>query len=327
MGDTQADLALALDFGGTKLTAGLVEIATGCVIDRERHSTDPARGADHSLALMLESGRALLGRAAAPVRGAGISFGGPLAPDRLSILQSMHVPGWAGMHLPERVSEALGLPVVMDNDANVAALGSWHYGAGRGAQHMVYIQVSTGVGAGLVLDGRLYRGAGLAGEFGHVTVLPDGPRCSCGKQGCVESLSAGWAIARDGREALASAPQDSPLHRLCEGRADKVTARLVIEAARQGDAQAQAIIGRAFTCLGIAISIVINLLHPEVIVIGGGIAHAADMLLPPVLAAAGRHALEPLAGSVRIMPFILGDDVTLAGAAALVAADLSSGRG
>jgi glucokinase len=321
MANDTTQVALALDFGGTKLSAGLVDLETGRVIDRARWTTPQMAGAQSSLASMIEHGKLLTSRHHAvggALRGVGISFGGPLSPDRQTVLRSMHVSGWEGVPLPRLVADAFGLPTVMDNDANLAALGEWRYGAGQQTRHMLYIQVSTGIGAGLILDARLYRGAGLAGEFGHMTLLEDGPTCACGKRGCLESLSSGWAIARDGQLALQNAPAGSPLREASDKSSGALTAKLVIEAARAGDALAQAVVARAATFLGIGIATTINLLDPELIVIGGGVAKAEDMLRPPVEAALGQHVVPPLRHRARIGFWTLGDDTTLIGAGALV---------
>ncbi|MCC7450567.1 MAG: ROK family protein [Anaerolineae bacterium] len=297
---------LALDFGGTKLATGLVDGATGRVINRCQQPTPPG-DAHASLSAMFGLAHNILAASSsANVNGIGISFGGPLSMDRRSVARSMHVPGWEGLALPDMVAQTFGLPCVMDNDANLAAFGEWRYGSGRGTQHMIYIQVSTGIGAGLVLDGRLYRGTGYAGEFGHLTIDPEGPMCACGKRGCVESLAAGWAIARDGQAAFSHSDVD---------------ARRVCQAARDGDPQALAIVQRAFTALGIGIANAINLISPELIVIGGGVARSGDVMLPIVEQALAAHVLPVMTGP-RLALAMLGDDATLAGCAALVEAEL-----
>ncbi len=313
---------LALDFGGTKLAAGLVDLASGQVVDRCQQPTPPG-DAQASLSVMLRlAHQVLAAHPSAAVEGIGISFGGPLNMDRRSVARSMHVPGWVGLALPDLAAQTFGLPCVMDNDANLAAFGEWRYGSGQGTQHMVYIQVSTGIGAGLILDGRLYRGTGYAGEFGHLTVEPDGPVCACGKRGCVESFAAGWAIARDGRAALREAPADSQLRILSHNNPQAVDARLVCQAAREHDPLAAAIVQRAFTALGIGIANAINLISPELIVIGGGVARSGDILLPIVEQALAAHILPVMTNRPRLAVARLGDDATLAGCAALVEAEL-----
>jgi glucokinase len=170
----------------------------------------------------------------------------------------------------------------------------------------------------LILDGHLYRGAGLAGEIGHLTLLEDGPPCSCGKRGCLESLSAGWAIAREGAIASLSAPPGSPLAKARDSGSGVITAKLVLDAARAGDKQAQMITSRAATYLGIGIANAINLLDPELVVIGGGVSKAEDILRATLDAALATHIAPPLRERTQVHFWTLGDDTTLIGAGVLV---------
>jgi glucokinase len=317
MQDEKRNHALALDFGGTKLAAGIVDLRTGQVIAQRRIPTYSG-SAQQNLDSMIEIGNELLAYVdLRTMLGIGISFGGPLELDRHHIARSMHIPGWENIALPDLITEAFQLPAVMDNDANLASLGEWRFGAGRGTTHMLYIQVSTGIGSGLILDGHLYRGTGTAGEFGHLTVMLDGPLCTCGKRGCVESFAAGWAIARDGRQAVLDHGDKTLLYSQVDGNADLVTAQYVIEAARAGDLVAQAIISQAFSFLGMGIANAINLLGPELVVLGGGVAKAGDLILQPIMQALNSH-LFPSLSRPRLTFSILGDEATLFGAAALV---------
>ena len=277
---------LALDFGGTKLAAAVVDRATGEISALVRRPTPRLQGAPACMETMFDMGKQALNKSGltAPAQ-VGISFGGPVSTDRKKVLMSSHVAGWEGVLLPERAEQVFHCPAVMDNDANAAALGSWHFDAHCEPDNMVYIQVSTGIGSGLILNRGLYRGGGIAGEFGHLTMVPDGPKCMCGKRGCLESVCAGWALARDGREALKTASNKSALYQLCRGNPLQMDAKLLIQAARMGDSQANAIVKRAFTALGIAIANVILILDPQIIMLGGGIAKAESEM---------RAVLEPV---------------------------------
>ena len=247
----------------------------------------------------------------------GISFGGPVNLDRKAVLMSNHVADWEGIPLPRLATQAFGCPAFMDNDANVAALGSWTYDVNCGPDNMVYLQVSTGIGSGIILDRKLYRGGGLAGEVGHITVIPGGPECVCGKRGCLESLCAGWAIARAGREALQKTTENSPLYQLSRGDPNLVDAHLVIDAARAGDPLAIEVTSQAFTALGIAIANVISLFDPQMIILGGGVTRAeAEMraVLEPVIT----KELHPLFADRYQLSFSkLNGKETLLGAALL----------
>jgi glucokinase len=247
----------------------------------------------------------------------GISFGGPVSNDRKEVLMSCHITDWEGIPLPKLAREAFKCPARMDNDANVAALGSWYFDAHCEPENMIYIQVSTGIGSGLILNRKLFRGGGIAGEIGHITVIPDGPKCVCGKRGCLESLCAGWAIARDGREALDNASKESTLYQLCQGDPLKIDAQLLIQAARKGDSKANAIINKAFTALGIAIANVITLFDPQVIMLGGGITNAESEMrkvLDPVIT---RELYPPFKGRYKLQFSHLDGKETLLGAALL----------
>jgi glucokinase len=276
------NLALGLDFGGTKLAAAVVDLSSGKLASPViRRRTPVSEGAAGTLREMIVCGKEAVSSScrAAEVARVGISFGGPVSMDRKRVLHSNHVADWDDAPLVETISGAFQLPAVMDNDANAAALGVWQLGGFSNDDHLVYVQISTGVGCGLILDHRLYRGSALAGELGHFIVQPDGPMCLCGRKGCLESLCSGWAFARDAREAFTNNPDACPvLVPLCHHQADQINARLVFEACRQGDAACVAIVQNAFNSLGMALANVISMLDPQVVVLGGGITRSKDMI-------------------------------------------------
>ncbi len=295
MTDLTHSHVLALDFGGTKLAAAVVDTSNGQILAVKREATPAVQGADASIKTMFTLGKQVLQACNLPTPGmVGISFGGPVSSDCQTVLMSNHVAGWENVPLPQLAREAFGgCPAVMDNDANAAALGSWWYDADCKPDNMIYIQISTGIGAGLILKREIYRGAAIAGEIGHITVVPNGPLCVCGKHGCLESLTAGWALARAGSEALVNASQASPLWQLCQGDATLVDARLVIQAAEAGDPTAATLVENAFTALGVAIANMILLYDPQVIMLGGGVAraeHAMLAVIDPIIA----RELHPL---------------------------------
>ena len=277
----KSDYVLTMDFGGTKLAAAVIDICTGNIIAISRKTTPALLGAGAAFNTMIEIGKDVLKQSELTdqIKRIGISFGGLVDKNRTTVLHSHHVEGWDGLILTKKIASIFNLPTYMDNDVNAAALGEWYFGSGERVNNFVYIQVSTGVGAGLILNNNLYRGEGLAGEFGHMTVMPDGPKCLCGKNGCIESLCSGWAIARDGKAALHTITKDSPLWQLSNGFEDNIDAKMVIDAYRKKDPSAKAILKRAFTNLGIGIANIIGLLDPEIVTIGGGIARAKDVIL------------------------------------------------
>ena len=293
---------IGLDFGGTKLAAGVAD-ESGRLLAQGRCPTDAAAGPAGAIAAMADL-VAELGETARLARAVGISFGGPVNPDRTNTLLSHHGPGWENYPLVERVGEIWGLPVTMDNDANACALGEVRFGAGRGGHNVVYVTVSTGIGGGVVLDGKLYRGSrGLSGEIGHTIVMPDGPLCACGKRGCLEATSSGPAIA------LAYA----------ETTGAKVTAEEVFARAASGDSAARDVLASSIRHLGIGLSNAINLFDPDLVVVGGGVSKAGEAMFGPLRAVAAELAAPSPVGAVPILPAALGDAVGVLGAVALAA--------
>jgi glucokinase len=244
----------------------------------------------------------------------GVSFGGPVEADGRTVRLSMHVPGWEGMPLAARLEQALGVPAAVANDGDAAALAEHRFGAGRGVRHMLYFTVSTGIGGGVIVDGKLHRGErAWAGEVGHQVLKPDGPPCPCGRNGCLESLASGLSVAREARARL-HAPRVS--RSLLAGRpVDDITAADVAAAAGQGDALAREVWGAAMEWLGIGVASAANLLNPGRVVIGGGLTRAGDLLFEPVRRVVAYRALDPL---LEVVPAALGDDVGILGGAALV---------
>jgi len=301
-------LVLALDFGGTKLSAALFDRAEHHDgrprrLDLRREWTAAGADADSEWSTMLRLARGMLaGRAPAAV---GVSFGGPVDHDAGLVRLSHHVRGWENIPLRDRLMAEFDAPAVVDNDANVAALGEWRFGAGRGVDDLLYITVSTGVGGGWVLGGRPWRGHdGMAGEIGHTVVDPAGPVCLCGKRGCVERLASGPFMAADYEEAKG---------RKEDGEA--MTGRDMAEAAASGDELAQAFLLRGAWALGAAIGNAANLANPQRFILGGGVTKSGEVWWVEVRRAARATALPEV--RFDIVPAELGDDAPLWGAVAL----------
>jgi glucokinase len=320
---------LGLDFGGTKLAAGLVDPSSGLVVADARQPT-PAGGAAASLVAMLDlahkllagDGRWGMGVGEAPPSpiphlpsplGIGVSFNGPVAADGRTVRRSMHVPGWEDFALAEHLERELSAPTLIANDADAAALAEQRFGAGRGVRHLLYMTISTGIGGGVIIDGRLHRGErAWAGEVGHIPLVPDGPPCACGRRGCLEALASGLSVARAAREQLQSASLTSQLRSL---PADQITARDVAAAAAQGDDLARAVWEAAMGWLGLGIAAAVNLLDPGRVVLGGGLTRAGTLLFDPVRRVVATYALDP---EVEVVPAALGDNVGILGGAALM---------
>lgn len=303
-------LALGIDLGGTQLRLALVDPA-GAVVRRAAAATDLAGPA--AVLGQIERLYGELGAAEARPIGIGVSAPGPLDSETGSIIAIPTLPGWNDFPLAAALTEAFGLPVVVENDGIAAANGEWRFGAARGARHFVYVTVSTGIGGGVVVDGRLLHGRrGLAGHVGHMIVEPGGPRCSCGAKGCFEALASGSALARAAREAAAAWPDSL----VAKQAPDTITGRDVVEAARTGDALALALLAREAEWLGLGFASLAHLYSPEMIVMGGGVSQAFD-LLQDGIAASFRAAAMPPFREVKLAPAGLGDNAGLAGAAAL----------
>jgi len=310
---------LALDFGGSKLSAAVRPAeqlpAMPGPLQVRRMPSGSRPSFDSDWWRMLELVRALLHEAAPSA--IGVSFGGPVNAAAGRVVLSQHVAGWEDVPLAQRLQAELHAPALVDNDANVAALGEWHVGAGRGCDSLLYVTASTGVGGGWVLGGRIWHGAdSLAGEIGHIIVQPDGPPCSCGKRGCVEALAAGPNLARRAREALAADERAGKILReRAHGELDQITAEQVAEAANLGDELAGQILLGAARALGQGLGIAINLMNPRRVVLGGGVTKAGEPWWQAVRDAARHQTLPQM--SVEIVPAALGDDAPLWGALAL----------
>lgn len=290
--------AIGLDIGGTNLSVGLVS-DQGDVLDLIRERT-PQDGAAATEALV-DMTRRLLARAEAPA-GIGIGFGGPVDYEDQSIVCSHHVSGWEpGLKLGERFAE-FGLPTLMDNDANCGGLGETVFGAAQGYDSVVYVNVGTGIGGAVLLGGRVHHGAhSTAGEIGHTVVVPGGPPCTCDKRGCLEALSCGNAIGREGRAA---------------GMGD-VTGKEVGERALAGDPVALQVVAQAGHWLGVSTGNLASLLDPQIFVIGGGVSDLGDIYLGPAREAFAATAM-PAAATTPIVKAKFGYDAGVIGAAALI---------
>lgn len=313
-----ADYALAADLGGTQMRAALVD-RQGRVSHKRAAPTQAHQGRDdvlRRLVALLQDVASRVPREA--IAGVGLALAGPTDPQTGTLYNPPNLPGWDRFSPVPALEEALGLPVYANNDANLAALAEHRYGAGRGSRHMVYMTVSTGIGGGIIIDGRLYTGRrGFAGEIGHMSIDRHGPVCNCGNAGCLEALASGTAVARMARERLARG-EASVLRQHQGDGPDSPDARMVAEAARAGDALARAVMEEAATNLGIGIVSLLSIFDPEVIVIGGGMARDLDLLLSAIAAEVERHAMVHLRDLVPVVRSLLGDDVSLIGAGEMV---------
>ena len=299
-------MILVFDFGGTKLTAACVAAADNQQTwhNHRRIFSPEGINAQYDIDTMIGMGRELM--AGSKPSAIGVSFGGPVDYERGLVRLSHHVPGWENTPLQMILEDAFAAPTRVDNDANVAALGEFSYGAGQGVSDLMYLTVSTGVGGGWILNDRPWRGYdGMAGEIGHTTVDPNGPLCLCGKRGCVERLASGPYMAVDYAEAKGKHIEAG----------QTMTGKRVVQLAAAGDRVAQRILLRGAWGLGVGLGNAANLLNPQRFVLGGGVTKAGELWWTAVREAAHQTALPEI--HFDIVPAQLGDDAPLWGAVAL----------
>lgn len=302
------DLYGAIDLGGTNVRA-IVAGLDGNVCGDQIQPSRASEGLDVCLASIEDAMRKAASEAEvdpADLRGIGVASCGWVDSERGIVPAAPQLPGWHNVPLAKIIHDRLGPRTILENDANAAALGEHTFGAGRDVRHLVYITVSTGIGGGIIVDGRLYGGAkGSAGEIGHTVIDPNGPLCGCGNYGCLEALASGTAIARRGVEAAKRG--ESPALSAIMEREGRLSARHVAEAADAGDRASREIFAEAGRFLGIALANLVNLLSPEAILIGGGVAQSHELFLPEAEKKMRALALDEPLKYVRLGLAELGD--------------------
>lgn len=305
-------LSIGVDIGGTKVSAGVVDDA-GEIIDRELRAT-PGHDVAETEEIIVDVVTALAARH--EVVAVGVGAAGWIANDHATVLFSPHL-AWRDEPLHAALFERIGLPLVVENDANAAAWAEYRYGAAKGQRVVVCVTLGTGIGGGLVVDGNLYRGAfGIACEYGHTTLVPDGRRCACGNRGCWEMYASGRALARDARELAEESPMAA--ERLLELArvSGELSGPVVTAAAAEGDPAAEAICTSMGRWLGRGLANLAAILDPSIFVIGGGVSEAGELLLRPAREEFAHmltgRGFRPLA---TIVAAALGPDSGLVGAA------------
>ena len=248
--------------------------------------------------------------------GIGMGAPGPLDREKGIVVVAPNL-GWRNFPLRERVTSRLKLPVSIDNDANCATVGEWWLGAARGGVNVVGITIGTGIGGGLILDGKLYHGSSdVAGEIGHTTIDVNGRYCKCGNYGCLEAYASGPAIATRAREALIREDTASMLPAMVDGQLDKITAEIVYDAAKKGDGLANEIVRDTARYLGAGIATLLNVVNPDVVVIAGSVTRAGEALFAPLRTEVRRRAFSPAVEACRIVPAELPGTAGVVGAVA-----------
>jgi glucokinase len=316
---------IGVDLGGTKLLAGAVDRA----LNVHHRAIRPARVSDQSA--LLDMIVEVVGEVRDAIDGASgsvdaVGFGIPCMIDRErgTAVMSIHLP-IADLPFRDVMAERLGLPVFVDNDANAAMLAEWRFGAAAGARDAAMLTIGTGIGGGLVAGGVLQRGSqGAAAEFGHMVVQADGPPCpgNCPNHGCLEAMASGNALGREARRIAVARPDTGLGRALAAGR--EISGPLVTELAHDGDVAAIDALTAIGRWLGVGVCGIVNMLNPEVVVIGGGVIAAGDLLLEPIRAEVAARALSPAREHVRILPARFGAESGMLGAAVLALEEIAS---
>lgn len=330
-------LSIGIDLGGTQIRTAVMRGAT--LLSRVGLLTGENPTPDRIIPRMFQAVEQALSEADATfseVAGIGIGAPGPLNSHTGVVFSPPNLPGWVNVPLRAIFSEQFNVPIFVENDANAAGLAEYMFGAGRGSREVVYLTISTGIGGGVIADGKIVEGiSGTAGELGHMTIDLHGPRCNCGNIGCLESIASGTAIARHANEliamgkgnqllefALEHQPQDAKANTPVDSARSKksiahINARTVAQAAEAGIPSARQIIATAAEGLGVGLVNIIHIFNPEIIILGGGVTLMGDLLLEPARRVVQKRAMQVPRESVRIVSAQLGNDVGLVGAGAL----------
>jgi len=306
---------IGVDLGGTNIRVAVIT-ASGELRERSHAPTHAEEGPDAVIRRIGEQVEKVAEQAGldkdVPV---GIASPGPLNPRTGVVLYTPNLPGWRDVPFVETLHRQISRPVTLQNDGNCGALGERRFGSAQGVDNLIYLALGTGIGGGIISEGVLIDGQhGLGAEVGHVTVAMDGPRCTCGSVGCVESFASGWAIQREA-EAVATTADGDAMRKLAGD--GNIHAGIVAQAAREGDPAAKLILDRAGRALGAVMGSFVNLFDPEMIVFGGGVASLGDLLIEPAKRTMQMHSFFDMREGMKITYSTLGADTGLYGAGAL----------
>ncbi len=323
--DTAGRFIIGIDLGGTNIVAGAMSADGATQYAMHSIPTRADLGGDSVVERMVLLAERVIAETMAATGatrdaflGVGIGSPGPLDRAQGLVIFTPNL-GWTNFPLRDKVADGVKLPATLDNDANCATLGEWWIGAAMGARHVVGLTIGTGIGGGIILNGRLYHGASdAAGELGHTTIDANGRRCGCGNYGCLEAYASGPAIAQRAREALAGGEQ-SIMPSLVDGDLSQLTAARVYAAAHRGDELAGHVVRDTAKFLGIGVANFLNIFNPEVVVIAGGVTQAGDALFEPLRAEVRRRAFAPAVAACRIVPGALDGNAGVVGAIATFA--------
>jgi glucokinase len=321
---------IGMDLGGTKILAGVVA-SDGRILSMAKRPTRPEAGVEKIVDRMVKTARQAIDEAGlkvSDIAAVGSGSPGPLDSKRGVVVSAPNLAGWSDVPLVDLLAAQFGIPVFIENDVNLGTLGEYALGAGQGTRDLVGIFIGTGIGGGLILDGKLRQGWRMtAAELGHMILMPDGPLCGCGNRGCVEALASRTAIERDIWAGI-KAGRTSIMSQLMEKDSrDRMTSGVLAAAVEKKDPLVTEVLGRAQFYLGLLVASVVNLIDPERVVLGGGVVEAlGENFLEPIRAVAYQNFINKLnARGVKIVPAKLGDTAALLGAAVYARSRLENG--
>jgi glucokinase len=316
--------AAGVDLGGTTITTVLVN-GQGELLSQVKCLTEAAKGVDTVVSKIVESIKSACLQAHVDTENIstiGIGSPGPLSTKTGIVIDAPNLSNWVNVPLRDLVQKHFLAPVFLDNDANAAAYGEFWIGAGKGYRNLMVITLGTGIGGGMIIDGKLFRGPDdTAGEIGHIPILMDGPLCNCGNRGCLETLASATGLVNRAIHSLRFGVA-SLLRNLCENDMNKLTAKMVHEAALQGDKLAVELLRETGYYIGIASASIVNLLNPELIIIFGGLSGAGEFLFAPIRDEIKKRAFPTPAARVKVVPAILGNTAGAIGAAGIALAEV-----
>ncbi len=309
-----SQLLLGIDIGGTSLRAALA-VSPAFILAKARRPAPADQPPDAMVNAISQMYRELLEEVGSNAATAvGVSSPGPVDTVAGALVDPPNLPQFTTVPLRDIIQQALGLPVTLENDANAAAIAEHRVGTGKGTRHLAYVTLSTGIGAGLISDNRLVRGArGAAGEVGHIKLMVDGPQCGCGQNGCWEALASGSAIRKQVLHQIEGGRSST----LSDCNPSSIDAQVVFQAAQSGDPVATAILDRAAYFTGIGLAAIVDILNPEMVIVGGGLTQMGDRLLSPAFKTCRDHIFPLHEKALRLAVSNLGDDVSLIGALVL----------
>jgi glucokinase len=307
---------VAVDLGGTNIRAAMCPTAEPTPSAIVRVATRAAEGPDAVIGRIIQAIEEVSEGVEGGIR-IGLGAPGPLDPKRGIVIEAPNLPGWLNIPLRDRLEQHFEVPVALGNDANLAALGEWRHGAGRGTHNLMFLILGTGIGGGVIIDDHLLVGTrGMAAELGHMTVRPDGPMCGCGQRGHLEAVASGPAIGRQAQERVAAG--EASMLRAEVDRGRTLTAEDVGRAALAGDALAREVVAEAGAAIGLHLANLVHAFNPEIIVFGGGVSQIGAPLFGPMEEALRRHVMHPAyLDGLRMERAALGDDAGLIGAMVL----------